>query len=135
MRLSSLSLSESIFDVWGPAASASLHIKSEPQDDTNCLVAYRLYIHGKVFAAWVVSLNGQHLGTISRFPSRFGVRWETNFATKYDKDVKPGFVQIMTAQNRKYLEDMLKKMTHEIEGALSARRADVVRLPIDPAKI
>jgi hypothetical protein len=93
-------------------------------------------MHGKVFAAWVVSLNGQYLGTISKFSSKFGgVRWETGFATKYSKDVKPGFVQIMTAQNRKYLEDMLKKLTHEIERALSARRADAVRLPIDPTKI
>jgi hypothetical protein len=93
-------------------------------------------MHGKVFPVWVVSLNGQYLGIINRQSSKFGgVNWESTFATKYSKDVGPNFVQIMTVENRKYLESMLNKMGHEIAQAISARHADIVRLPIDPTKL
>jgi hypothetical protein len=93
-------------------------------------------MHGKVFAMWVVSLNGQYLGAIVKKSSKWGgVSWETSFATKYSKDVGTNFKQIMTVQNRQYLDDMLKKLSREIARALSARQADVVRLPIDPTKL
>lgn len=124
-------MSESVFDVWNNPDG--LHIRAEPQDDTNCLVAYRLYIGRLVFYGWAVSLNGQRLGVITQSSKNWvGKNWETSFATKYEKNLEPGFVQIMTAQNRSYLEGMMKKLSYEIGRAMTARQADVVRLPIDP---
>jgi hypothetical protein len=124
-------LSESVFDAWGN--QNSIHILAEPQDDTNCLAAYRLHIGNRVFYGWAVSLNGQRLGMILQTSKNWvGKDWKISFATKYEKDLEPGFVQIMTAKNRSYLESMMKKLSHEIGRAMTARQADVVRLPIDP---
>ncbi len=130
-------LSESVFDHFGPDGFAA--ITSDPQDDTNCLVAYRLRMGGKASNVWIVSLNGQYLGSVSSRNSKWvHDNWEVSFATRYSKDIierDPGFKQIMTAENRQYLTDMLKRLTNEIKRAKSGRSAEVVLLPIDPEKL
>lgn len=127
-------LSESVFDAWNNPNG--MHIRSEPQDDTNYMVAYRLYNGTRAFNGWTVSLNGQRLGMIIKKSTNWvGESWDTGFATKYEKDLEPGFVQIMTAKNRVYLEKMMDKLARDISWAITARQADVVSLPIDPAML
>ena len=128
-------LSESMFDdvarLFGPIAN---RIAVEPQDDTNCLVAYRLHHGTRVMGYWAISLNGHFLGLVSRKSQNWvGVSWDTSFATRHT--LGPDFVQLMTTENRAYLEDMLKQLARNIARAMSARNAEVVRLPIDPAKL
>jgi hypothetical protein len=137
MRLSLLS--ESVFDVFGQDPARNFYIAAEQQDDTNCLVAYRLTMGGqrrRISCVWAVSLNGQRLGMLTRHSQNWvGVNWQTTFATRYEANLEPGFKQIMTAENRAYLESMMKKLGNEISRAMTERRAEVVRLPIDPTKL
>ena len=60
--------------------------------------------------------------------------WQVSFATRYDKDKEDDFVQIMTAENRAYLTDAMKRLSAQINQAVTARQA-FATFPIDLAKI
>ena len=130
MKLSLLAESVDIFN------HTPFSLRAELQDDTNRLVAYRLYINGKATYVWPVSLNGQRLGIIIREDSKWiHDNWKIEFATKYDRDLEAGFQQIMTGENRAYLTEMMKRLSLNIRRAISARQANVVVLPIDHTKL
>lgn len=98
-------------------------------DDTNQLVAYRVRMRGHIQNIWIVNLNGQALCHISKRDSRWvHDNWDWTY---FYKDVQT----VMTAENRKYLDGMLKKLIYAIKDAVTARNADVVALPIDPAQL
>ena len=125
-------LSEDVFTYWTRGGTS---IRAEPQDDTNCLVAYRIFINNRASSMWAVSLNGQRLGMLVKMDTRFKHdNWQVSFATRYDKDKEDDFVQIMTAENRAYLTDAMKRLSAQINQAVTARQAFAV-FPIDPAKI
>lgn len=98
-------------------------------DDTNQLAAYRLKMQGRSGSMWVVNLRGQALCVISKRDSRWvHDNWDWTY---FYKPVQT----VMTANNRKYLDSMMRKLTYEIKDAVSAKRADVVVMPLDPAQL
>jgi len=108
-------------------------LRADPIDSTDRLVAYRFYIAGHATPTWAVDLNGQHLANIAKDDTQWvHDNWSWTYRTRYSHNLPPDFQQVMTKENRKYLDSMLNQLTHAIKRAITARTADTVVLQIDP---
>ena len=111
-------------------------IRADPVDSTDQLVAYRFFITGHATSTWGVDLNGQHLANVVKKDTQWvHDDWSWTYRTKYGHGLPPDFQQVMTKENRKYLDSMLSQLIHAIRRAITARTADAVVLQIDPAHI
>jgi hypothetical protein len=113
----------------GPLSGSIFKTSGQHVDDTNSLVAYRMRMNGRVNYLWIINVRGQVLASISKRDSKW-VHDNWDF-TYFGRDQQ----NIMTRDNRKYLDSMIRQLTSEIKKAISEKRADVVVLPIDPSKL
>lgn len=104
-------------------------------DSTNQLVAVRKRFN---FATnmWTVYLDGQPLGMLAKMDTKWKHdNWDWTYFTRYDQNLEPGFVQIMTKNNRAYLDKCMQLLSREVKQAISEKRADIVTMPVDPSQI
>lgn len=115
-----------------PNLSYVYRVVGPDQDDTNQLVAYRARSNigpPRVQYVWIVNLRGQALCYITRRDSKWvHDNWDWTY---FDRDVQT----IMTRNNRQYLDGMIKRLIYSIKDAISAKAAEVVTQPIDPAMV